>query len=274
VTAAEIVSVIGKGCSTVEQIARENRATLVCGGCIPTVKEFLGQEEWLAATCESSLALASDIRVFRLRTASGGPSSLPGQHVIVQGRIRGRWVERPYTIASAPGTDKCCELVVRRERQGLLSRWLFDQLGEGGALRLSPPRGTFCIAPGHSQDVVFLAGGIGITPALAMARSIPMLPGSWALAIDHSVSTEGQGVYRDELESLSYEHPRIAFRLRVTGREGRIGPADIVAYVQHYPDATFCICGSTGYVAGVTAVVEGCGVPGPHIEVERFTPWG
>ena len=203
VTAAEIVSAIGRGCDSLERIARENRATVVCGGCIPTVKEFLGQDEWLAATCEFSVVLAPDIRMFRLRTPSGGTPTLPGQHVVVQARIRGRWVERPYTIASVPGTDGCYELVVRRERQGLLSRWLFDQLNEGGALRLSPPQGSFCIAPGHAQDVVFLAGGIGITPALAMARSMVMLPGSWALAIDHSVSTEEQGVYRGEFESLS-----------------------------------------------------------------------
>ena len=173
-----------------------------------------------------------------------------------------------------PGTDGCYELVVRRERQGLLSRWLFDQLNEGGALRLSPPQGSFCIAPGHAQDVVFLAGGIGITPALAMARSMVMLPGSWALAIDHSVSTEEQGVYRGEFEILSRAHPRIAFRLRVTGREGRIGSVDVAAYVRRFPEATFRVCGSTGYVAGATALLESCGVHAARIEIERFIPWG
>jgi nitric-oxide synthase len=274
VTAAEIVSSIGKGAGTLEQIARENRATLVCGGCIPAVKEFLGQDEWRATICESSLILAPDIRRFRLRTSSRGPPTLPGQHVVVQARIRGRWVERPYTIASAPSVDGCYELVVRRERKGLLSNWLFDQLDEGGALRLSAPRGTFCIAPGDEGHIVFLAGGIGITPALAMARSIAALPGSWALAIDHSVSTEEQGVYRHELESLSHARPRVTFRLRVTGREGRISPADIAIYLRRYPQATFLICGSPSYVAGVTVLVEGCAVPASRIRSERFIPWG
>ena len=166
--------------------------------------------------------------MFRLRTPTGGTPTLPGQHVVVQARIRGRWVERPYTIASVPGTDGCYELVVRRERQGLLSRWLFDQLNEGGALRLSPPQGTFCIAPGHAQDVVFLAGGIGITPALAMARSMVMLPGSWALAIDHSVSTEEQGVYRGEFEifvprASAHRLPTARNRTRGTDRFCRCG---------------------------------------------------
>jgi ferredoxin-NADP reductase/CRP-like cAMP-binding protein len=273
-TAADIVAAIGKGCDSLEGIARETRAAVVCGGCIPTVKEFLGQDEWSAAACEMSIPLTSDIRMFRIQAPSSIRPFLPGQHVIVQARIRGRWVERPYTIASAPSTESGYELVVRREEHGLLSRWLFEQLGEGGALRISLPRGTFCITPSQARDTVFFAGGIGITPALAMARSIKMLPGSWTLAIDHSVSTEDQGVYRDELESLSRAYPRIIYRLRVTTREGRIGPADIAAYAQRYQDATFLICGSNEYVEGLTALLEIQGVSGGQIDVERFIPWG
>jgi len=273
-TAADIVSAIGKGCDSLEEIARETRAAVVCGGCIPTVKEFLGQDEWSAASCEFSIPLTPDIRMFRIQASSCSLPFLPGQHVIMQARIRGRWVERPYTIASAPSTESGYELVVRREEHGVLSRWLFEQLGEGGALRLSLPQGTFCITPAQARDMVFLAGGIGITPALAMARSIKTLPGSWTLAIDHSVSTEDQGVYRDELKSLSRAYPRVIYRLRVTTRDGRIGPADVAAYAQHYQDATFLICGSNEYVAGMTALLESHGVSEARIEVERFIPWG
>ena len=107
-----------------------------------------------------------------------------------------------------------------------------------------------------------------------MARSITMLPGSWTLAIDHSISTENQGVYRDELESLSRASPRIIYRLRVTTREGRIGPADVGAYSQQYQDANFFICGSNEYVAGMTALLKSHGVSEARIEVERFIPWG
>jgi ferredoxin-NADP reductase/CRP-like cAMP-binding protein len=273
-TAADIVSAIGKGCDSLEKISRETRAAVVCGGCIPTVKEFLGQDEWSAASCEVSIPLTPDIRMFRIQASSCSSPFLPGQHIIVQARIRGRWVERPYTIASAPSIESGYELVVRREEHGLLSRWLFEQLGEGGALRLSLPRGSFCITPAQARDIVFLAGGIGITPALAMARSMTMLPGSWTLAIDHSISTENQGVYRDELESLSRACPRIIYRLRVTTREGRIGPADVGAYSQQYQDANFFICGSNEYVAGMTALLKSHGVSEARIEVERFIPWG
>jgi nitric-oxide synthase len=273
VTAADIVSAIGRGCTSLEPLARETRATAVCGGCTPIVKEFLGQGEWAPATCESFAPLAPNIRMFRLRAASAA-QFLPGQHLVVQARIRGRWVERPYTIASAPSNDGRYELIVRREPQGLLSRWLFDQLGDGGALRLSAPCGAFHITPEHASDTVFLAGGIGITSALAAARSIGTLQGLWIFAIDHSVSTEDQAVCRDELQSLSRMHPRINYRLRVTTQEGRVGAADVAAYMCRFPAATFRVCGSVGYVGGVVDLLQRCGVAEECIGVERFIPWG
>lgn len=94
----------------------------------------LGSEPTLSET------LAPDIRMFRIRLLNGeAPPAIPGQHLIIQGRIGGRWIERPYTITSAPGARGTYEVIVKRERQGLLSRWLFDSLDEGTALRSSPP---------------------------------------------------------------------------------------------------------------------------------------
>lgn len=274
VTTAALVAAIGQGCSSLDQIAAATRATLVCGGCIPAVKELLGQDEWMAATCEVARPVTADIRLFRLRTIVAAKPALPGQHVVLQARIRGRWVSRPYTLVSDPAQAGAYELIVRREKEGLLSRWLFDQLGEGGALRISPPQGTFCIDPGHAPAVVFLAGGIGITPALAAARSLAARPAAWRLAIDHSVAAPDEAVCRGELEQLAEREARLAFRLRVTRDDGRIGRADIEDYGARFPDAVFWICGSDRYVTGVTTLLEQSGVPAARIAVERFTPWG
>ena len=273
-TTAAIVSALGRGCTAVDQISETTRAGVVCGGCIPILKEFLGQGEWRPASCEAAVPLSEEVRMFRLRTDADLPSALPGQHVVVQGRVRGRWVERPYTIASPPGPRGQYELIVRRENRGVLSRWLFDQLEDGGALRLSQPRGGFCVSPGHDRDIVFLAGGIGITPALAIARSLDALPGVWTLLVDHSVSTADAALFRDEFEALARRYGRLIFRQRVTRREGRIARGDVEAYVARYPSAEFRICGSDSFVNAVTAFLGEAEVLAGNIEVERFTPWG
>lgn len=274
VMAAAIVSAIGAGCTSVDQLGEQTSAGLVCGGCIPTLQDFLGQGEWRPAACQSTVALSAEVRSFRLRVEADWPAALPGQHVVVQGRVRGRWVERPYTIASAPGAPGQYDLIVRREAGGVLSRWLFDQLDDGGALRLSRPRGQFCVGAEHEVNIVFLAGGIGITPALAIGRSLDALPGSWTLAVDHSVSTDDAALFRREFEALSQRHARLAFRQRVTRREGRIARSDVDAYLARYPGAEFRVCGSDGYVSAITTLLQQAGVPDGNVKVERFTPWG
>jgi nitric-oxide synthase len=60
---------------------------------------------------------------------------------------------------------------VKREPGGVFSRWLFSG-GEGSFLRISEPAGNYYLPEEHRNDVVCFAGGIGITPALAMVRSV------------------------------------------------------------------------------------------------------
>jgi ferredoxin-NADP reductase/CRP-like cAMP-binding protein len=275
VTVGYLASMIAGGCNTFDKLAAKSMATKVCGGCVPTIKEFFGQAEWMSAVCDRTETLAPEIRMFRLRLLEGeGSPAIPGQHLILQARIGGRWIERPYTISSAPGTPRFYEVIVKRERQGLLSRWLFDSLDEGSALRVSPPRGSYRLDPSNSADVVILAGGIGITPGLAMARAYAAVPHKWHLHIDHSVSFEEQAICGQELRVLAARSAGLTFTLRVTRRDGRLNAAALEALKTTYPDGNFYVCGGSGYVESVAALLKQAGVASSHIRIELFSPVG
>ena len=275
VTAGDVVSMIVGGCSTLDELAAKSMATRVCDGCVPTIKEFFGQGEWMPAVCDRAETLAADIRMFRLRLVEGdGQPAIPGQHLVIQARIGGRWIERPYTISSAAGTPRFYEVIVKRERQGLLSRWLFDSVDGGSALRVSPPRGSYCLDPSNSADVVILAGGIGITPGLAMARAYAPVPRKWHLHVDHSVSFEEQAVCDQELTELAARSAGLTFNLRVTRRDGRLNAAALEALEATYPEGYFYVCGGTGYVEAVAALLTQAGVASSHIRIELFSPVG
>lgn len=275
VTAGDVVSMIAGGCRTLEKLAAKSMATRVCGGCVPTIKEFFGQGEWMPTVCDRSEMLAPDIRVFHLRLVEDeGLPAIPGQHLVLAARIGGRWIERPYTISSTAGTPGFYELIVRREHQGLLSRWLFDSLDGGSALRVSPPRGTYYLDPANTADVVILAGGVGITPGLAMARTYATVPRRWHLHIDHSVSLPEQAICDQELSALAERSAGLTFRLRVTRRDGRLDAAALTALKGTYPEGYFYVCGSTGYVESVAALLTQAGVAESHIRIELFTPVG
>jgi len=274
VTAGEVVALITGGCDTLDKLAATSMATRVCGGCVPAIKEFFGQGEWRPAVCEGTHPMAPDIRMFRLRLVEGeGPPPVPGQHLVIQARIGGRWIERPYTISSSPRTPRY-EVIVKREPQGLLSRWLFDSMDEGSALRVSPPRGDYRLDPANTNDVVILAGGIGITPGLAMARAYAAVPRTWHLHIDHSVSLPEQAICDQELADLAARSAGLTFTLRVTRRDGRLDAAAIEALKAAYPAGQFYLCGSPGYVESVAALLTQAGVPGGRIRTELFSPVG
>ena len=276
VTAAKVVAAIAEGGGTVEAIAARTAATLVCGGCVPAIREFLGQGEWTPVVCDDVRPLTQDVRAFRLRLLQPSrAAALPGQHVVLQARIRGCWVGRPYTLAAIPANDGgSCEIVIKREPAGLLSRWMFDSMPENPALRISPSRGDFHLNPDHAGDVIFLAGGIGITPGLAMARSLEAARAGPRLLLHHSVSTCEQAICQRELEQLAAHLDGFEFVLRVTGVAGRLGPTDVSDLVDRHPDGQFYLCGGEDYVESVHALLGTAGVAPADIRIERFTPVG
>src|SRR5204863_9349662 len=141
------------------------------------------------ASVAETIPLCDDVRTFRVRPASGVCQVyLPGQHVVLQARIDNRWIQRAYTLSSAPGPRDAYEITMKREPQGVFSRWFFDRLRPDALLRVSEPAGHYVLADDEPRDVVCLVGGIGVTPALAMARALAERPRPIALHIDYSVS--------------------------------------------------------------------------------------
>ncbi|HUG26256.1 cyclic nucleotide-binding domain-containing protein [Piscinibacter sp.] len=267
----DIRRAIDAGCHTADQVAQRTRATLVCGGCLPTVREMLGVADWTPARCTSIVALGERVRAFRLQPLDRGVAPFqPGQHLVVQGRIGEHWVQRAYTISSAPGSGDAYEITVQREPEGVFSRWLFERSPGDALLRVSPAGGSYHLPADGPVDAVCLVGGIGVTPALSMARSLALAPGRGRLHIDHSVSELAQAVALDELRELAARHPQISCRVRATRTQGRLDAAEVLALVQARPVATFYLCGSVGYMAAMAAHLAAAGVAPERVRQEQF----
>lgn len=270
-SADDIQRAIDGGCHTAEQVAQRTRATLVCGGCLPTVREMLGAADWTPARCTSITRLGERVRAFRLQPLDRAVAPFhPGQHLVVQGRIGENWVQRAYTISSAPGSGDAYEITVQREPDGVFSNWLFDRCQGETLLRISPPGGGYHLPADGPIDAVCLVGGIGITPALSMARALAQMPGRGRLHIEHSVSDLTQAVVLDELRELAAHHPHISCQVRATRTQGRLGAAEIQALALARPEATFYLCGSVGYMEAMAAHLAAAGVVGDRIRQEHF----
>lgn len=274
-TCGQMLEVIAEGCHTVEGIGKKTGATRVCGGCTPLVKELLGRSDWTPARVTESIPLAEDIRSFRLTPMEGGVHRWrPGQHLIVQVRIDNHWVQRAYTISSAYEPGAPYEITVKREPQGVLSRWLFERVSPRAMLRVSEPAGSYFLPDDQAADVVCLVSGIGITPALAMLRTLADDPRPFHFHLDYSVSDEQELILQDELERHRVTNPRVTIRTRVTSVEERVKAEDVRELVARYPGADFYLCGSIDFMAGIGGFLRDAEVPSSRIKVEIFTVAG
>ncbi len=76
---------------------------------------------------------------------------------------------RTYTISVAP-SDAVYRISVKRD--GTVSTHLHDTLRVGDVVEARAPAGVFTIDAHAKRPAVLLAGGIGITPLLAMLRHV------------------------------------------------------------------------------------------------------
>jgi len=125
----------------------------------------------------SKQAVAEGICSLELTSVDGSP--LPafeaGAHIdiAVPGKAPGDApIVRQYSLCNPPGETHRYVLGVLRDaasRGG--SEGVHDRLSEGSTVRISAPRNLFPLAPSAGHHLL-LAGGIGITPMMAMAYEL------------------------------------------------------------------------------------------------------
>ena len=113
------------------------------------------------------------IRSFHLQPddRAGLLPHIAGQHLPIRVNVSGtdKPVMRTYTLSVAP-SDGLYRISVKRD--GAVSRHLHDSIRVGDVIEARAPDGQFTIDPFETRPAVLLAGGIGITPLLAMLRHV------------------------------------------------------------------------------------------------------
>jgi ring-1,2-phenylacetyl-CoA epoxidase subunit PaaE len=122
----------------------------------------------LCPDAEDAMGVALDVPP-ELRAEYTGSA---GQHVVVRAEIDGQETRRTYSLVNAPG-EWPLRIVPRVHAQGLMSRYLAEQLRAGDVLEVLPPNGSFTPRemPGAGTCVAF-AAGCGITPVLSVIRAL------------------------------------------------------------------------------------------------------
>ncbi len=209
---------------------------------------------------EGKRALAEGVVGLRLVAPDGAPLPpwAPGAHVelLCGSPQRGR----AYSLCGDPDDRQAYEIAVLREAGGRGgSAWVHDVLHVGATVQLRGPRNHFPFDEA-APALVFIAGGIGITPIAAMARRARALGRDYAL--HYSGRRRAGMALLDELQALH------GTRLQVyAGDEGRRN--DLAALrARPRPGTQVYACGPARLLQAVEAACAGW--PAGSLHVEHF----
>ncbi len=96
---------------------------------------------------------------------------LPGDHINVYPDKSDLLEFRPYTPTSTPDDSGHFELIIKHYQDGMVSKYMNGR-GEGDEIAVSGPHAGRHFAEGMAGKVGMAAGGTGITPMIAMIRTI------------------------------------------------------------------------------------------------------
>ena len=216
-----------------------------------------------------------------LKPEDGGaiPRHFPGQFAFIRvlGEGPGAGEEHPFTIASAPDHD---HLIFTIRASGDFTRRIHE-LERGTRVAVNGPFGRFSagLYP-EENELVFIAGGVGITPFLSMVRSMRRT-GSWRpVTLLHACRTESDLLLREELAEIERSgRGRFKFVqvLSAPGPcwQGTCGHIDREFIHQHTRDRLdekgFYVCGPPGMMVTVERHLKEIGVASRRVHAERFS---
>ena len=207
---------------------------------------------------------AEGIAGFELVAADGGmlPAFEAGAHLDVQ--VPGG-VVRQYSLSNPPAeTHRYCIGVLREPAGRGGSAAMHDQVGEGTVLHVSRPINHFPLREEASASLL-LAGGIGITPIIAMAERLGSNGASFAL--HYCTRSPARTAYAERLRSAPFaDHVRFHFDDGAPEQK-----LDLVAELKTpQPNVHLYVCGPKGFMDAVIATARDAGWSDAQIHFEYF----
>jgi ferredoxin-NADP reductase len=211
---------------------------------------------------------------------------LPGQFFTLVLELDGKTVRRAYSAcrpAGDGGQQNAVAVTSKRIAGGLVSTYLNERLRVGDQIDVLGPSGSFTVTPDAkaARELVLLGGGSGITPLMAIARTVLAVEPKSRVTLIYGNRGEDDIIFHAALAELAVTH-RDRFRLRhvlsdpPAGFGGGRGVLDQdtcareLDAVSPTPVAQFYVCGPAPMMAAARAALEARGIGGDRIHEERF----
>jgi propane monooxygenase reductase subunit len=201
----------------------------------------------------------------------------PGQYMDIA--IPGTTAVRSFSMANTSSREGgLLEFIIKVYADGQFSRFLADELAEGDRLELTGPFGVFTLREGDA-DLVFVGGGAGLAPILALLRTMAERGISRKATFFYGARTRADLCFEAELSDLERRLPGFRYLPALSepvpgdnwdGETGLI--TDVVK--RHASDLTGAhayVCGPPPMVEAALPLLSGLGVQDKRIYYDKFT---
>lgn len=220
-----------------------------------------------------------DATTIRLVSKDGYlPPFEAGQYINIFAEIEGVRTSRPYSICSSPKQRAYYDITIARIAKGFVSSYFLNEVKVGDTFEATAPAGNFHYNPiFHGKNLVFLAGGSGVTPFMSMIREVLSTELDRNIHLIYGNRAEEGTLFLEELKDLAARHSNFKFSLVLSepnpwyvGLTGFINGECIKNEVLNIPDSTFYICGPQVMYDFCLAELSKLNIPQRKIHREMF----
>lgn len=230
------------------------------------------------------------ITSFYLAPADG--SSLPayeaGQYITIRLSIPGEkfLFNRQYSLSSASNKEYF-RISVKKEASvenpdGKVSNYLHTDINVDDTVEVTVPAGDFTLIKEESP-IVFLSGGVGITPFMSMVATIAEEQPNREVNFIHSARNGAIQAFNEELISIKdkinnfqlsyiFENPSDEDKLNPFFKKAGYIDSEWLKENTIVKDAHYFVCGPVSFLQTVIKGLKDNGIDDAHIHYEFFGP--
>lgn len=219
---------------------------------------------WGEARITAIRDVSREIREFTIAPDGGARPFAPGSHLNVAVMIDGQPDHRSYSLVGL-SEGGAYRIAVRRHddsRGG--SRYMWS-LSEGARVSVTEPHNLFTLEFGR-PEYLLVAGGIGVTPLVAMAAALSRAHANWRMV--YAAKSRADAAFLDELVALYGDR----IETRFSDESHRLDLAAEIAKLAE--GAQLYLCGPLRLLDAARAQWAAAGRPQADLRFETFASGG
>jgi len=182
---------------------------------------------------------------------------------------------RHFSIVNSPSENNFIEMATRMTGSGF--KETLKELPIGSEVEIGSISGEFTLPEEMKRSLVFIAGGIGITPFMSMLRFIKEEVLPYKVILFFSNKNRQTAPFLEELEKISNENiyfkfiPAMTEDKEWTGETGRIDEEMLRKHLTDLNSYSYFIAGPPLFNQAVREILEKVQVEKDNMKVENFS---